>query len=130
MARRGKAGVNWTFDTLTPTLGRFAITANVAVQASARALAADIRDYMRDNAPWEDRTGDARAQLETQVHYKGFRTDIVLMSNSDHGIWLEIRWNGLYAIIVPTMEHFSGRDFWQEFDGMIGAATLGRTTRL
>jgi len=30
---------------------------------------------------------------------------MVLYHTVEYGIWLEIRWNGQYAIIIPTIEH-------------------------
>lgn len=124
-----KPGINWYYNSLHPTLGRFVVAANVAVAEYAKNLAEDIKRYAQDNAPWDDRTGDARAGLDTQVDHHGFRVDIYLFHTVDYGIWLEIRWGGIYAIIIPTLEHFEG-ETWQHFDGMIGAATLGRGSPL
>jgi len=126
MARRGKAGVNWKFDTLTPTLAAFTVTANVAVAGYAKVLAEDILQWMKTNAPWEDRTGDARNELWTDVQHQGFKVLIHLGHGVEYGIWLEVRWNGVYAIIVPALEHYDSHVLWGFFDGMIGEATRGR----
>lgn len=123
---RPKAGVNWYYNTLTPTLGKFAVTANVAIVAAAQELARQMRDYARENAPWQDRTTNARTGLDTAVESSGFRQEIYLFHSVEYGIWLEVRWDGRYAIIIPTLEHFEGETLWRLFDGMVGKSTLGR----
>lgn len=100
-------GVRWYYDTLTPTLAIFSVAANFAVHAEAKALAARIEAWMKQNAPWEDRTGAARAGLTAEVESAGFRQDIWIYHTVDYGIWLEVRWDGAYAIIQPTLDHFS-----------------------
>lgn len=132
MASRKKAGVNWTHDSLTPTLAQFTLKANVAIIAEARFLAQDIEQWMKDHAPWEDRTGLARQELFAAVKPEGFRVTIYFGHGLDvpYGIYLEVRWGGFYSIIIPTLEHYNGKVFWENFDGMIGAATKqtgGRT---
>lgn len=125
MARR-KAGVNWYHDTLTPTLAKFSVTANVAIKAAAERLADEMKEWAQANAPWNDRTGDARAGLDTDVDSQGFRQTIYLYHTVEYGLWLEVRWNGRYAIIIPTLEHFDRSRVWTHFGGVMGAATLGR----
>lgn len=73
--------------------------------------AAEIEGDMRKHAPWKDRTGDARAGLwaaagnEGDHYFLAFGHDPSL----DYPIWLEIRWNGRYAIVVPMQELYSKR---------------------
>lgn len=84
-----------------------------AVLAGAWAAAADMQGYARANAPWQDRSGNARRNI------RGFagvapQTDCWCASIEhgpyiDYGVWLETRWNGRYAIVGPTQELFSSR---------------------
>jgi len=70
-------------------------------------VATDALAYAQDNAPWEDRTGDARAGLDADVRMEG---EVIVweMSHSvDYGLYLETRWNGKFAIIMPTLEMFA-----------------------
>lgn len=116
-------GVVWEIDTLRPTLAQFTVRANVAIAASSNELAKAIEEWMRENAPWDDRTGDAREGLSTDVLHEGFRQEIYLMHGVDYGIWLEVRWNGRYAIIQPALDEFgNNRAAWPFFAGVMPAA--------
>lgn len=121
-----KSGLNWHTNTLVPNMARFVFKANVAIAAAAKEVARQAQEYMQANAPWEDRTGDARAGLKAEAVHHGFRQEIYLYHTVDYGIWLEVRWDGQYAIILPTLEHFSGRNLWPFFDGIMGAS-VGRS---
>jgi hypothetical protein len=103
-----RAGLVWIADTLTPTMALFVLKANVAIREGADRLAEEMEQYAQQNAPWEDQTGDARAGLTAKAEHHGFRQEVYLFHTVDYGIWLEVRWNGKYAIINPTIEHFSG----------------------
>jgi hypothetical protein len=124
VARPKKAGITWYYDTLTPTLGKFVLKANVAIAVLARELAQQMRDYAQANASWEDRSGEARRGLDTSVNYSGFKVVIDLYHQVDYGIWLEVRWSGRYAIILPTLEHFEDK-VWPAFELVMAEATLG-----
>lgn len=99
-----RSRVHWYYDTLTPGLRSFPRRANLAVDEKLKEFAQDVEDYMRENAPWEDRTGDAREGLTAEAESHGFHHTIWLYHTVDYGIWLEVRWSGQYAIIVPTIE--------------------------
>lgn len=63
-----------------------------------------VESYARDNAPWADRTGDARRGLTAEVI--GSNGDIVmtLFHTVEYGLWLEVIQNGRFAIIMRTLE--------------------------
>lgn len=60
------------------------------------------------NAPWTDRTSNARnglfanAVIEPKKRYA-----IVLAHSVPYGIWLEVRFSGRYAVILPTVNRKS-----------------------
>lgn len=59
---------------------------------------------MKNNARWTDRTGNARQGLHgTPERERLKKYSIVLSHTVPYGIWLEVRWNGRYAIIQPTL---------------------------
>lgn len=60
--------------------------------------------FMKTRAPWTDRTGNARAGLFTATKKQGKRFSILLSHTAPYGIWLEVRWSGRYAVIVPALE--------------------------
>lgn len=63
-----------------------------------------IESHMKLGAPWKDQTGNARIGLFAKAgHQKGQRHWIDLGHRVSYGIWLEIRFNGRYAIVLPTL---------------------------
>jgi hypothetical protein len=60
--------------------------------------------YAQANAPWGDRTGEARAGLDAEVYEEGDEIVVDLFHTAEHGVWLEIAMGGVYAIIMPTLE--------------------------
>jgi len=81
------------------------------VRNQAEDIAPDIRDYARQNAPWTDQTGDARAGLDTEVDDEGDEIVITLFHSVEYGIWLETIQSGRFAIIMPTLEAFASEIF-------------------
>lgn len=80
-----------------------------ALHAVAQYFAPIVEAYAKDNAPWTDRTGNARQGLtgsvrdisETVVH-------LYLSHKMDYGVYLELKHSGRYAIILPTLEAHYG----------------------
>lgn len=68
----------------------------------------DITSWMQTNAPWEDRTGDARASLRAEVEVA--MTHIVRMKmgyeNIPYSQYLESMQGGRFSILIPTMDHW------------------------
>ena len=59
--------------------------------------------FMKTNARWTDRTGHARSGLYTATKKEGNSFFILLSHTASYGIWLEVRFSGRYAIIVPGL---------------------------
>ena len=78
-------------------------TLNAAMIVAQR-FAPECENYMKNNAPWTDRTGNARNGLAARAFRDGSEVGIVLYHQVDYGIWLETRWSGKYAIIQPTID--------------------------
>lgn len=74
-----------------------------AVYASARYTAEHAESFMKSEAPWTDRTGNARRGLRAQVVQNGDEVGIVMFHSVSYGPWLELRWGGKYGIIPQAM---------------------------
>lgn len=62
--------------------------------------------YMKENAPWTDRTTNARNGLHTVVPPVEGNRHVIIFSHTVHyGIWLEIANSGRYQIIMPAVRH-------------------------
>lgn len=63
--------------------------------------------HMKTTAPWTDRTGHARSGLGTKVDWVPRESHTMrLFHRVSYGIFLETRWAGRYAIILPTIQQF------------------------
>lgn len=73
----------------------------------SQSLAADILAYARENAPWEDVTGDAREGLDVEVRKDGDGIHFILFHTMEYGVYLENDNGGAFATVIPTLEHFA-----------------------
>ncbi|WP_231123368.1 hypothetical protein [Mycobacterium asiaticum] len=79
--------------------------------------AVDGAEYMKDRARWRDDTGNrkdrvpgaARAGLNTSTDLKGTHKVIRFAHGVDYGIWLEIKNNGKWQIIMPAVAEMGKR---------------------
>ncbi len=99
-------GFRWYYNTLRVGLVAYPQIVDQAIGEIVEQVAGEIEDYMKAEAPWEDQTGAAREGLGTDVRQEGYKYYIDLFHTVDYGIWLEVRWNGQYAIIQPTIDRY------------------------
>jgi len=105
MAVGSKRGL-FDFDSLTPALKRLLPQIDAGVDLAFDYVQPRAESYARTNAPWVDRTGNARNGLFAR-HEKTPMVihRLVIYHTMPYGLWLEVRWSGRYAIIGPTMFH-------------------------
>jgi len=70
-----------------------------------------LEDQARKDAPWTDRTGDARKRLNSYTEPRPNAVRIYLAHGVDYGVWLELAMQKRYAIIAPTISHMSQEIF-------------------
>lgn len=84
-----------------------------SVLEAAEQLKDEMVAYMKENAPWEDDpTNDTNARESLQgvvIPEANGNVSIWLAHGEEiyYGIWLEVRWGGRYAIILPTIQKFA-----------------------
>lgn len=70
--------------------------------------AQEMQNTAREQAPWTDRTGNARSGLFATAEADAGRQHVVIYlshaADLDYGVWLELANSGWHAIILPTME--------------------------
>ena len=91
-------------NTLARGIAQFEFKMTEGFEEIIRAFRDELVDYARTNAPWEDRTGEARSGLNAEFYGDEGFMGITLFHTVDYGPWLELRWGGKYAIIIPTIE--------------------------
>lgn len=82
------------------------------IHEGAERLKDEMVAYMKANAPWEDQTGSARAGLQGAVVWQDETHFTIMLGHGEdiyYGIWLEVRFGGKFAIVVPTVHHFAGQ---------------------
>lgn len=79
------------------------------IVAFAESLTEQITAHMKREAPWQDRTGQARASLYSAVLYEARRSVTILLSHGtliEYSGVLELGFAGRFAIIAPSADHF------------------------
>lgn len=105
-------------DTLSAGIANFYFKTRDVMEEQAVKFAEELREYAQKNAPWDNRTGDARSGLDAAVNADGDELSVSLFHTVDYGIWLEIRWNGRYAIILPAIEE-KGSELLERWEGIL-----------
>lgn len=98
-------------DTLSANLDHTDAEIMAEVESHAVELAVRILEYAKQNAPWDDRTGDARRMLDVDVEQDAETIVIQLYHQVEYGLWLELIQSGRFAIIMPTLEKFADEAF-------------------
>lgn len=82
-----------------------------AIRAAFQYHEAKAVAYARQNAPWTDRTSNARNGLFAQTAYTRNRKAFVMVIGHSvpYGLWLEVRFSGRFAIIRPTVNYIGPR---------------------
>lgn len=91
-------------DTIGPTLTALAVNTVVRATSAMEEGALRVENYAKTNAPWADRTGEARNGLTAEVYEEGGEIVLELYHTAEHGRWLELIQDGNFAIIMPTLE--------------------------
>lgn len=92
---------------LADNLEKYGQKIHTAVRAVAEYWSQEVQNDMRTNAPWSDRTGNARSGLFAIVDELSSDVVEIYLSQGhtiDYGIFLELSHAGRYAIILPTIE--------------------------
>lgn len=118
MARRGAApggtrgglSIKVTEDTLTKGIKTLPGAVNRVAAFAMLKNVAPAENWMKTNAPWTDRTTNARNGLSARYvgSARGVHT-MVLFHTVDYGIWLEVAHEGNYQIINPALQEWGPR---------------------
>jgi len=100
-----KSELVFTVDTLTPAIRRLPSDLDRILTGTMMRYAPQAESYAKLNAPWTDQTTNARNGLFATAGKTDEEHWIVLAHRVPYGIWLEVRFAGRFAIIIPTLEH-------------------------
>lgn len=66
-------------------------------------------NWMKVNAPWKDQTSNARNGLGCRYQGEGDSHSMTFFHSVPYGLWLEVRFEGRYAIIGPAVQEYGPR---------------------
>lgn len=102
-----KGGFSFRLEgNMAAKLNQFGPKVKRGMVAAANYTAPRAEAWMKTNAKWTDRTGNARNGLGASVQVSTNRVAIVLYHSVPYGVFLEVRWGGRYAVIEPAMAQF------------------------
>ena len=116
----GGGTIVWESDTLNPGLIAFPVRLAAALWTLMEFNETKVQDHMRSTAPWTDRTGNARQGLFAKAFKDAGEVGIVAYHTMPYGIWLEVKHEGQYAVITPTVP-LEGARIMQEVSKLITA---------
>jgi hypothetical protein len=107
----GGWGIAWQgLADISNNIERYVDGVKQSVQDAAEDLKNEMVQWAQTNATWEDRTGNARRGIQGVVVWDDEDHFTIMLGHGKdifYGIWLEVRWGGRYAIILPTVYHFA-----------------------
>ncbi len=117
-----QTGFHWDVppSTAFPELAEaYATALHRGVYAIAQRWQPEINNWMKENAPWTDRTGNARQTLYTEVQDVVNEMVTIIMSHGvNYGIYLELKNAGRFAIVNPALDHFAPK-IWADVKRML-----------
>lgn len=114
-----KISTTWSDGGLPGNVANFDQKVKRVITAEFLYAQPESTTYMKENAPWTDRTGNARAGLHSSVNFGEDYWELILAGGVYYQLFLEVCNSGRYAIIIPTMQHF-GKLLEQRLAGAIG----------
>lgn len=94
-------------DKLAQAMGQHDRAVQRVILGQFKFAEGEATTYAKQNAPWTDRTGNARAGLhsETLVGPGATSFELIVAGSVFYQIFLETRFSGKYAIIMPTINY-------------------------
>lgn len=106
-------------DDMKRRLGGLSDYVREATEKTFQYYAPRVEAAAKQNAKWTDRTTNARNGLISRAGTSGKnRVYLVLAHQVPYGIYLETRWSGKYAIVMPTLNTF-GPKIMNTIEGLI-----------
>lgn len=103
-------GIVWRTppDELAAAIDRYGAQVLTAVTAVAQYIATQMQNAAQQNAPWTDRTGNARTGIFGTAERDAAQAIVTIYLSHgtviDYGQYLELANGGRYAVIMRTIE--------------------------
>lgn len=96
-------------DKVNANLQAWADRRKAATVALAQVWAGKLEGIMKSNAPWTDRTANARNGLFGSTAIEGNTIFIRCGHSVEYGVFLELANEGRFAIVKPTLDANSAK---------------------
>lgn len=116
-----KSGFYCDVSPIRRGLERFEKAATDAMKHACKETSGEMQEYAKANAPWRDRTGNARAGLKGSWGMNQYVYYIKLAHSVSYGVYLELSMEKRFEIIAPTMAKYSDR-VWEIYKELMGGA--------
>lgn len=92
---------------LSDNLEKLLERSEVSVNMYCNEVAKSMENFAKRNRPWTDRTGRARQTLNGFVNITSSLIQVCIAHGVTYGIDLETKHEKRYAILMPTVQHFT-----------------------
>lgn len=113
------AGFSFDMGDLKKGLDMLEDRADLAIRMYAETGGQKLVDSAKENRKWTDRTGQARARLNSTVSATASGYRIYLAHGVDYGIWLELAHGKRFAIIPQTIESVGTLEIMPGFNKLL-----------
>lgn len=105
-------------DAFVELVQRYDEAIHEGVLQIANLYAPEVASWMKQNASWQDRTGNARQSLDSEVIELTEAIVLAFGHGVDYGRFLENANAGRYAIVGPALDYFAPR-IWADVQRMM-----------
>jgi hypothetical protein len=107
-----KIKMRWDTSDIKRGLRTYQSKVEGQAQEIAEYYAPQMERDAKQNAPWADRTGNARQSLNARATPITPSVSVITLAYGneiDYGEYLELRWEGRFATIIPTIDYYAAR---------------------
>lgn len=118
--------MSFTIDTgqVLKNLRRFDDRLRVALALDAQNIAIQMENWAKENANWEDRTGDARKYLKSHVKWEHVNELVVAIAHhKEYGVFLELANERKNAILEEAISQYS-KEFTNGWKQIVSGSKL------
>lgn len=94
-------------DVFTRGFARYDATIQRALRGICDVFVPLIEAWMKQNAPWVDRTSNARQGLYAMADDLVMGAYVAFGHGVDYGTWLEVKRSGYWGILLKAYDHFA-----------------------
>lgn len=105
-----KSGFQWINDPVTAFRGlvdRYILGIKKSALETLVSKQAEMEDWMKSTASWQDRTGNARTGLRVEIQQTMDSFTVIFVHSVYYGQYLEYDFGGKYAILNPAMQFWT-----------------------